>query len=1100
LANANLPTYHRIIWLAISVIALAHISSFLVLLLHCRPIKKVWIPTTEGRCFAAGSLLYGTSGATLACNLVAIILPIRKLCSLRLGRAKQVSIVGYNLLGLLTPVCSVIRICQINTMLENGDPTMFVVWGVAEICVGIITSSLPALSTLPRNFSIPTLGKGSRPSATPTHVNIGLAPLTPPRSPDRASDKINLIKPGEVCSKGRKGGHDLDDDAQSVATSNVSSSWDAARLEQDLFTKKVAKSYVSLVILSAFSMLSDNSYSVPAGRPFGRTRIHLGCLMLHGTFRQSDLTNMECWITGLSSVIAECSSDLQYRTLTAQSYKFRPLTAKPAGNTQSLHTGRSFRSRNPDRRIRHPAQEVPREMIFCDLDSSYLDALGLFALLRLLTRTFGITAVLLVPLLVPLNYVHDRSGSPVRGLDKFSCLNILESHTSRLWAHLAAAYWFTGLFCLISRHELGKFVDIRHRLKFNKTSRSFLVTDIPKNSEKAAIKSMFHKLYASKVKLYTTGQEKIAFVSSKPYLKAMTQIEKEVSRGQHDKDISDRTRQKIQRCFGRVRECLGKPYDEYDFSSLAILEVLETDPALLRDVAPQTIWPLHTYRVSENLDCINWMNARKSVIRRTLTNVTMTILSIALSCALAVPVTFSASLGQIEDLTRNISWLYWVRRIPPHALAYLQGAVPQLLVAGVVALVPTLLGYLSLWHCHVTHAQAELVVDLLELDVDFVAGFEPTITGNYFLSFLTLQGFSLFADMIAQWSYVLKKAFKRHVWSLTPRHVAAIASQDPFSMTSMYSVVALLGVIGRPGNFPNSRFCKLTSTGTVYSIITPLALIPSSLGLFGLLIAIKPALRRFKSSPTDTDGEIFLSVINQLFVGLYIMQLCLAGIFISVESKTAKFACKIQAILTLVLFLGTCCFQFILVRSTKRHLLTVFLPSNGGEEEAQGQTAQDQGKSVIGPSFLETSRSPETSLHICSITDTPQCHIVQKEASKSELDMGHRMRIGMIPHMPRNCENIEFCLQITLWMSKMTDCTRSTGLAHVIDDFKRLETANNSLKLEKIALGGVSDIDAPAELTVVHSAFEHLAQVQGLLFRVDRLVLKTTVTPKNMSQ
>jgi hypothetical protein len=555
--------------------------------------------------------------------------------------------------------------------------------------------------------------------------------------------------------------------------------------------------------------------------------------------------------------------------------------------------------------------------------------------------------------------------------------------------------------------------------------------------------------------------------------------------------MSDRTRQKIQRCFGKVRECLGKPYDEYDFSSLAILKVLETDSALLRDVAPQTIWPLHTYRVSENLDCINWMNARKSVIRRTLTNVTMTILSIALSCALAVPVTFSASLGQIEDLTKNISWLYWVRRIPPHALAYLQGAVPQLLVAGVVALVPTLLGYLSSWHCHVTHAQAELVYYRYYSTFLFLQAFllvsissslmltlsqvlsQPSAiprvlalnlpkAGNYFLSFLTLQGFSLFADMIAQWSYVLKKAFKKHVWSLTPRRVAVIASQDPFSMTSMYSVVALLGVIGRPGNFPSSRFYKLTFTGTVYSIITPLALIPSSLGLFGLLMAIKPALRRFKSSATDTDGEIFLSVINQLFVGLYIMQLCLAGIFISVESKTAKFACKIQAILTLVLFLGTCCFQFILVRSTKRHLLTVFLPSKGGEEKAQGQTAQDQGESVIGPSFLETSRSPEASLHICSITDTPQCHIVQKEASKSKLDVDHRMRIGMIPHMPRNCENIEFRLQITLWMSKMTDCTRSAGLAHVIDDFKRLETANNSLKLEKIVVGGFSDIDTPA--------------------------------------
>jgi ABC-type phosphate/phosphonate transport system permease subunit len=198
--------------------------------------------------------------------------------------------------------------------------------------------------------------------------------------------------------------------------------------------------------------------------------------------------------------------------------------------------------------------------------------------------------------------------------------------------------------------------------------------------------------------------------------------------------MSDRTRQKIQRCFGKVRECLGKPYDEYDFSSLAILKVLETDSALLRDVAPQTIWPLHTYRVSENLDCINWMNARKSVIRRTLTNVTMTILSIALSCALAVPVTFSASLGQIEDLTKNISWLYWVRRIPPHALAYLQGAVPQLLVAGVVALprhpcssrasVLQILFDLSL----LTSLLAS--VDLFELDVDFVASLKPTISNT----------------------------------------------------------------------------------------------------------------------------------------------------------------------------------------------------------------------------------------------------------------------------------------------------------------------------------------------------------------------------------
>ncbi|KAG9939994.1 DUF221-domain-containing protein, partial [Aureobasidium melanogenum] len=277
-----------------------------------------------------------------------------------------------------------------------------------------------------------------------------------------------------------------------------------------------------------------------------------------------------------------------------------------------------------------------------------------------------------------------------------------------------------------------------------------------------------------------------------------------------------------------MQECLTKPYVEYDFSSLAILKIFEADSAIVRDVMPQTIWPLHTYPVSEALDCINWLNARKPRAQRTVINVIMTVFSLGLSVVLALPVTFSASLGQIGDLTRNISWLYWVNRIPPRALAYLQGAVPQLLVAAVVALVPSLLRYLSSWHCHVSYAQAEiayyryysaflflqafllvsisssLMVTLSEVlnkpsAIPRVLALNLPKAGNYFISFLTLQGFSLFADMIAQWAYLLKKTFKSRFLSSTPRHLAAVASQDPFSITGMYSTVALLGVIARLG-------------------------------------------------------------------------------------------------------------------------------------------------------------------------------------------------------------------------------------------------------------------------------------------------------------
>ena len=155
----------------------------------------------------------------------------------------------------------------------------------------------------------------------------------------------------------------------------------------------------------------------------------------------------------------------------------------------------------------------------------------------MLTGLFGIAAVLIVPLLVPLNCVHDHPKSSVRGLDKFSCLNILENHIDRLWAHLGAVYWFTGLFCLVSRRELDNFVNVRNLFHCEKANRAYLITDIPKGTEKAAIGSMFNKLFASGVQLYTTEHKKMAFVGGERYHKAMTWIEGKVSRAQLDRSM-----------------------------------------------------------------------------------------------------------------------------------------------------------------------------------------------------------------------------------------------------------------------------------------------------------------------------------------------------------------------------------------------------------------------------------------------------------------------------------------------------------------------------------------------------------------------------------
>lgn len=179
-------------------------------------------------------------------------------------------------------------------------------------------------------------------------------------------------------------------------------------------------------------------------------------------------------------------------------------------------------------------------------------------------------------------------------------------------------------------------------------------------------------------------------------------------------------------------------------------------------------------------------------------------------------------------------------------------------------------------------------------------------------------------------------------------------------------------------------------------------------------------------------------------MGLYIMQLCLAGIFISVESKTARFACKIQAILTMFLFFSTCCSHFILMRETNRRPQTIFLPSGVGEDGVQEQTTQNHSKSMTVSPLLTLTQDPEIFRDVRSTTESPKIQILQREASR---DPGNssttdRMRIGMVPHIPISGETLKFYLQITLWLGEKANCTQSKVRDLVMDEFAGLVTAN----------------------------------------------------------
>lgn len=129
--------YRLAIRSAILFITITSVVSLLVLLLYCQPVRKAWTPQIPGHCFATRPLFYGTSGITVVCDLIAFSLPVFSVLRLQLQKDKKTRLISLLLLGFLTTLCSILRMVQTETIIRTGDSTMFVVWGVIEMCIGV---------------------------------------------------------------------------------------------------------------------------------------------------------------------------------------------------------------------------------------------------------------------------------------------------------------------------------------------------------------------------------------------------------------------------------------------------------------------------------------------------------------------------------------------------------------------------------------------------------------------------------------------------------------------------------------------------------------------------------------------------------------------------------------------------------------------------------------------------------------------------------------------------------------------------------------------------------------------------------------------------
>jgi len=104
----------------------------------------------------------------------------------------------------------------------------------------------------------------------------------------------------------------------------------------------------------------------------------------------------------------------------------------------------------------------------------------------------------------------------------------------------------------------------------------------------------------------------------------------------------------------------------------------------------------------------------------------------------------------------------------------------------------------------------------------------------------------------------------------------------------------------------------LASIGLIYCVISPLIMVFNviTFGIFWFVYRYNTLyVTKFRF---DTGGLLFPKAVNQLFTGIYFMEICLIGMFFLVRDSDDHLACKEQAICMIVVLVITAGYQYLL--------------------------------------------------------------------------------------------------------------------------------------------------------------------------------------------
>ncbi|KAK9371161.1 hypothetical protein V1509DRAFT_613788 [Lipomyces kononenkoae] len=294
----------------------------------------------------------------------------------------------------------------------------------------------------------------------------------------------------------------------------------------------------------------------------------------------------------------------------------------------------------------------------------------------------------------------------------------------------------------------------------------------------------------------------------------------------------------------------------------------------------------------------------------------------------AFPVAFVGIISQLSYLTSALPFLDFINDMNPTIKGIVSGILPPAALAGLMALLPYILRLFASQRGAATGVRVEEIVQssyfsFLFVQVFLVVTIASSITtviqeltqnptsipgllatnlpkaSNFFFSYLILQGLTVSAAALLRVGQLFMK--------MLVGPLADVTARQKFTRLTTLSYV-------RWGTF-YPIYTNLAAIGIVYTIISPL-IMPMCLIAFSLFyIAYRYMFIYCNYNQTDSGGLYFHRAINQLFTGVYVMELCLVGLFFLVRDSDLQPSCTPHAIIMIVVFVFTAIYQFILNNS-----------------------------------------------------------------------------------------------------------------------------------------------------------------------------------------